>query len=386
MKLWEAVVQANHAADFALALALLAALPGALALGRRLALRLLVRSGTSRWNGVPAAVARATNLWVLLPAVVYAAALPLELPHRLDRISAIGAVLALLVQGGVWASSALAAWLELRFRDARARDPDGATTLKLIGFAAQGVLWLLVALLGLDQLGFDVTALIAGLGIGGVALALAVQNILGDLFACAAIALDKPFVVGDFIVVDGLRGTVENVGLKTTRVRSLDGELLVFSNADLLKSRVRNFKRMRERRIQFGVGVTYGTPADKVRRIPGWLRHAVEAQPKTRFDRAHFKGYGESALEFEVVYYVLEPDYNVYMDVQQSLNLAIYDRFAAEGVEFAFPTRTLFVKADASIERRPLWPSCKELETSSEIRSSVRSAAREKSSTRLRKP
>jgi small-conductance mechanosensitive channel len=373
MKLWDAVLQANHPADFALALALLAVLPGALALGRRLALRLLVRSGTSVWNGVPAAVARATNLWVLLPAVVYAAALPLELPHRLDRISAIGAVLALLVQGGVWASSALAAWLELRFRDARARDPDGATTLKLIGFAAQGVLWLLVALLALDQLGFDVTALIAGLGIGGVALALAVQNILGDLFACAAIALDKPFVVGDFIVVDGLRGTVETVGLKTTRVRSLDGELLVFSNADLLKSRVRNFKRMRERRIQFGVGVTYGTPADKVRRIPGWLRRAVEAQPKTRFDRAHFKGYGDSSLEFEVVYYVLEPDYNVYMDVQQSLNLAIYERFAAEGVEFAFPTRTLFLRRDrgadavqrsVSTERSPSWPNCKELETS----------------------
>jgi small-conductance mechanosensitive channel len=368
MKLWHVLVQANDAADFALALALLAALPVTLALGRRLALRLLARGG-SRWNGVPAALVRATNLWVLLPAVLYLAALPLEVPPRLERVAALGAVVALLAQGGVWASSVLAAWLERRFRDARARDPDGATTLKLIGFAAQGVLWLLVALLALDQLGFDVTALIAGLGIGGVALALAVQNILGDVFACAAIALDKPFVVGDFIVVDGLRGTVENVGLKTTRVRSLDGELLVFSNADLLRSRVRNFKRMRERRIQFGVGITYGTPAGKVRRIPGWLRQAVEAQTKTRFDRAHFKGYGDSALEFEVVYYVLEPDHNVYMDVQQNLNLAIYERFAAEGVEFAFPTRTLFLKPDSGVERRPSWPSYKELETSSATRS-----------------
>jgi small-conductance mechanosensitive channel len=362
MKLWYAVLEANAAEDFALALGVLLAVPLALALGKRLASAVLR-------EGIPAAVVRATSHWLLLPVAVYAAALALELPPRLERVAAIGALLALLAQGGLWASRALAAWFELRFRDARTRDPDGATTLRLIGFAVQGLLWLLVALLALDQLGFDVTALIAGLGIGGVALALAVQSILGDVFACAAIALDKPFVVGDFIVVDGLRGTVENVGLKTTRVRSLDGELLVFSNGDLLKSRVRNFKRMRERRIQFGVGVTYGTPADKLRRVPGWLRQAVEAQPKARFDRAHFKGYGDSALEFEVVYYVLEPDYNVYMDVQQSLNLAIYERFAAEGVEFAFPTRTLFVKPDSGIERRPSWPSSRELETSSAIRS-----------------
>ena len=267
MRLWNVIVLANDAADYALAIALLIAVPFFLALAKRLASRLLV-------NGASAAMARATNLWLLLPLAVYAATLPLELPPRLERIAALAALVAMLAQGGIWASRALAAWFERRFRDVRAQDPDGATTLRLIGFAAQGALWLLVGLLALDQLGFDVTALVAGLGIGGVALALAVQNILGDVFACAAIALDKPFVVGDFIVVDGLRGTVENVGLKTTRVRSLDGELLVFSNADLLKSRVRNFKRMFERRIQFSIAVNYDTPADKLRRIPGWLREA----------------------------------------------------------------------------------------------------------------
>jgi small-conductance mechanosensitive channel len=347
VKLWDAVLQGNDAADFALALALLATLPFALALGKRVALRLASR------DGLASAVAGATNLWALLPLALYAATLALELPARLDRIAGLAAVLALLVQGGIWANSLLRRSLELRFQDARLRDPDGATTLNLIGFAARGTLWLLVALLALDQLGFDVTALIAGLGIGGVALALAVQNILGDLFACAAIALDKPFVVGDFIVVDELRGTVENVGLKTTRVRSLDGELLVFSNADLLKSRIRNFKRMQERRIQFGVGVTYGTPADKIRRIGGWLREAVQAQPKARFDRAHFKGYGDSSLDFEVVYYVLEPDYNLYMEVQQNLNIAIYERFAAEGVDFAFPTQTVFLRRDLTHRASP---------------------------------
>jgi small-conductance mechanosensitive channel len=345
VKIWDALLQANDGADFGLALGLLLAVPLVLALAKRLASRLLA-------NGIPAAVVRATNLWVLLPLAVYAATLALEVPPRVDRLAGAATVLAMLAQAGIWANRLLACWLELRFEEARVRDPDGATTLNLIGFAARGLLWLLVALLALDQLGFDVTALIAGLGIGGVALALAVQNILGDLFACAAIALDKPFVVGDFIVVDKLRGTVESVGLKTTRVRSLDGELLVFSNADLLKSRVRNFKRMRERRIQFGVGVTYGTPADKVRRVPAWLRQAVEAQPKTRFDRAHFKAYGDSSLDFEVVYYVLEPDYNVYMDVQQSLNMAIYERFAAEGIEFAFPTRTVFLRGEEAAAHR----------------------------------
>jgi small-conductance mechanosensitive channel len=375
MKLWNAMLGANSAADFALALGLLLAVPLVFALARRFASRLLR-------EGIPAAAVRATNSWLLLPVAVYAAALSLELPPRAERIAALGALLALLVQAGLWASRALGAWFELRFRDARTRDPDGATTLKLLGFAAQGALWLLVALLALDQLGFDVTALIAGLGVGGVALALAVQNILGDVFACAAIALDKPFVVGDFIVVDGLRGTVESVGLKTTRVRSLDGELLVLANADLLKSRLRNFKQLRERRIQFGLGVTYDTPADKLRRIPSWLREAVEAQPKTRFDRAHFRGYGDSALELEVVYHVLEPDYNVYMDVQQSLNLAIHERFAAEGVEFAFPTRTLLVKPDPSGERKLPWPSSRESAMSSATPSSTRSEARERFSMR----
>ena len=281
MKLWNVIVLANDAADYALAIALLIAVPFFLALAKRLASRLLV-------NGAPAAMARATNMWLLLPLAVYAATLPLELPPRLDRIAALAALVAMLAQGGIWASRALAAWFERRFRDVRAQDPDGATTLRLIGFAAQGALWLLVGLLALDQLGFDVTALIAGLGIGGVALALAVQHILGDVFACAAIAL--------------------------------------------------------ERRIQFSIAVNYNTPADKLRRIPGWLREAVDAQPQTRFDRAHFKSYGDWALDFEVVYYVLDADYNLHMDVQQSLNVAIYERFAAEGVQFAFPTRTVFVR------------------------------------------
>ena len=141
--------------------------------------------------------------------------------------------------------------------------------------------------------------------------------------------------------------SVERVGIKTTRIRSLDGELLVFSNADLLKSRIQNYQRMKERRVLFNVGVVYQTPCEKVEGITQWLREAVEAQEGTRFDRAHFKDYGDSALVFEVVYYVLTRDYNTYMDVQQAINLAIFARFAREGVDFAYPTRTLYLAGGA---------------------------------------
>jgi small-conductance mechanosensitive channel len=160
--------------------------------------------------------------------------------------------------------------------------------------------------------------------------------------------LDKPFMVGDFIVVGTNAGTVEKVGLKTTRVKSLSGEQLVFTNAQLLNSQIRNFKRMQERRIAFGVGVTYETPLEKLRQIPAWLKAAVESQPQARFDRAHFKEYADFSLNFEIVYYVLSSDFAVYMDTQQAINLAIFEKFAQEGVEFAYPTRTLYIKQEAT--------------------------------------
>ena len=171
----------------------------------------------------------------------------------------------------------------------------------MLGFVGRIVLWSVVLLMILDNLGVNITALVASLGIGGIAVALAVQNILGDIFASLSIALDRPFAIGDFIVVGDVLGTVEYIGLKTTRIRSLSGEQIVFSNADLLKSRIRNYKRMTERRVVFGFGVVYQTPHDKLERIPAMVREVIEAQPKTRFDRAHFKEYGDSALAFEAV-------------------------------------------------------------------------------------
>jgi small-conductance mechanosensitive channel len=186
--------------------------------------------------------------------------------------------------------------------------------------------------------------MVASLGIGGIAVALALQNVLGDLLASLSIVLDKPFVIGDMVVVGDLSGTVEHVGLKTTRVRSLSGEQLVFSNSDLLSSRIRNFKRMDERRVLFQIGVVYGTPRAKLEAIPGMVKEAVEAQSNARFDRCHFKTFGASSLDFETVYYMRVPDYQAYMDTQHAINMAIYQRFEDEGLEFAFPTQTIFLE------------------------------------------
>lgn len=202
-------------------------------------------------------------------------------------------------------------------------------------------LWSIVSLLALDNLGVDVTALVAGLGVGGIAIALAVQNILGDLFASLAIILDRPFIVGDFIDVDGKVGTVEQIGLKTTRVRSISGEQLVFANADMLSSQLRNFGRMQERRIVFTLGVTYQTPRAALERIPDLIRESVEADPAVRFDRSHFSGYGDFSLNFETVYFVNTPEYPDYMDAQQRIFLRIHEAFEADGIEFAYPTQTL---------------------------------------------
>jgi small-conductance mechanosensitive channel len=246
-----------------------------------------------------------------------------------------------------WGSTLIEVGLQRYVKTKAQEDAAAATTLSVLGFIARVALWVMLTLLALSNLGFDITALVAGLGVGGIAVALAAQNILGDLFASLSIVFDKPFVIGDFIIVDDLSGTVERIGMKTTHLRSLGGELIVFSNADLLKTRIRNYKRMYERRVVFSLGVTYQTPADTLARVPDIVRDIITARSNTRFDRAHFKSYGDFALIIEAVYYVLDPDYNAYMDIQQAINLEIFRRFAREGVEFAYPTQTLYLNRAA---------------------------------------
>lgn len=255
---------------------------------------------------------------------------------------------AFIIQAALWANSVIM-YLIGKATNLREYEDGGAkTTLNVLTFMAKLVLWSIVLLIILDNAGFDITTLIASLGIGGIAFALAAQGILEELFASLSIAFDKPFEIGDFIIVGDFLGVVERVGMRTTRIRSLGGELIIFSNTDLLKSRVRNYKRMEERRVLFSIGVIYGTPAEKVRAIPQMVREIIEADEMARFDRAHFKEYGNFSLNFEFVYYVLSPDYNLYMDVQQRINFAIYDRFEEEGIEFAFPTQTIHLEQESA--------------------------------------
>ncbi len=213
-----------------------------------------------------------------------------------------------------------------------------------IRFVSKIVIWSFALLLILDNSGIDVTSLIAGLGIGGIAIALAVQNVLGDLFASMSIALDKPFVAGDFIALGDKSGVVESIGIKSTRIKSLTGEEIVVSNSNLLNSTIHNYKKMKERRIVFSFGVLYETDMNSLKEIPKIVKNIIEKQEFARFDRAHFKNFGDFSLDFEVVYYMTTNDYGKYMDTQQAVNLELLDEFKNKNIEFAYPTQLMYSK------------------------------------------
>jgi small-conductance mechanosensitive channel len=303
---------------------------------------------TNRLDDLVVLLIQRTRTLALAAIAVWPMLEVLSAPSAIRQGVRIAVVLVAGVQLAIWGNLLIAHLLDERVRELRSADPASATTLNGVTILARGLLYVVLVLLALDNLGVNITALVGALGIGGVAIALATQNILGDLFASLSIVLDKPFVVGDFVVIGDLMGSVEHVGLKTTRIRSLSGEQLIFSNADLLGSRIRNFKRMSERRVLFTLGVTYQTPSDKLSAIPGMLREIVSAAPGVRFDRAHFRSCDDFALTFEVVYYVLDPDYNRYMDTQQGINLEIFRRFEREGIDFAYPTQTVYLKPEGA--------------------------------------
>ncbi len=308
-------------------------------------LRRIADRTTNGLDDLAADVLDRTHMFFLAGLAILAGAQALILPDRARDVLQALAFIALLLQIAIWGNAAISASLRRYTNRMMEEDAASATTLRFVGFLLRLALWVLIGLVALDTANIDITALIAGLGVGGIAVALATQNILGDLFASLSIVLDKPFVIGDFIIVGDMMGTVEHIGLKTTRIRSLSGEQLVFSNNDLLSSRIRNYKRMNERRALFSFGVTYQTPKDVLARLPAVVREVVESQPNTRFDRAHFQKYGASSLDFEVVYYMLVPDYNAYMDTQQAINLDLFGRMEDMGVEFAYPTQTVYVAA-----------------------------------------
>jgi small-conductance mechanosensitive channel len=281
----------------------------------------------------------------------------LSLPATTDRYFDATFALVLLVQCGLWGAGAVDLWVQRHtaLRSAGA-DTASATTMRALGVAAKLVLWAIVFITALDKFGVNVTTLVTGLGIGGVAIALAVQNILGDLFAALSIVFDKPFDVGDAIAVDQAQGTVERIGLKTTRIRSISGEQIIISNSELLKSRIRNYKRQLDRRVVFTSDITYDTAPEVIAGIPGIIREVISAQQPVRFERSHFTQYTDSALRIETVYYVLDADYGRYLDIQQRINLELLRRFNAEKIHFAFPTRSVVLQSDgvsAVADNRP---------------------------------
>ena len=293
---------------------------------------------------------RKTHLWILFFPLLLFASGWLELPKGTTHTLRALATVAFFLQAGIWLTVIANELTQHSRQRALEKNAAAATSLSAVSFLSKLVIWSVIILLTLDNLGIDVTALVAGLGVGGVAVALATQNILGDLFASLSIIVDKPFEIGDFIIVNDYLGSVENIGLKTTRIRSLGGEQIIFSNSDLLSSRVRNYKRMQERRIVFSFGVIYQTTADQLEEIPGMVRTIIENQETTRFDRAHFAKFGDSSLDFEVVYYLNSSDYNIYMDTQQAINLALIRQFDKKGIVFAYPTRSLFVEAPIPVQ------------------------------------
>lgn len=292
---------------------------------------------------LPALVASRTSVSFIGIIAAFAGLVTLDLPQKFAKLSLTLVTIAAFWQVGAWASTAMRGWLEHRQRRASPADRAAVGTLGIIGFIARGLIWTLALLLTLDNLGINITALVAGLGIGGIAVALAVQNVLGDLLASLSITLDRPFVVGDAVTVGDFTGTVEQIGVKSVRLRSVSGEQIIMPNADLLASRVRNWGRLRERRIEFTLGLALDTPRDKLMRLPQALQAVIEAERDVRFERAHFARISTGALEFIVVYFVTLPDYNRYMDIQQSINLNIIQLLEREAIELAFPTQRLWL-------------------------------------------
>lgn len=288
-----------------------------------------------------AILAERTSRVFLFAVALYLASRHLTFPDRLERIITVVIVCLFWLQVGLWGMAAVRFAIDQRRSRSAGLDAVLTGSMDIILFAAGLVIWGMVLLLALDNLGVQIKPLLAGLGIGGIAIALAVQTVLGDLLASMSIALDKPFVVGDSLTVGDFQGTVEHIGVKSTKLRSISGEQIIIANADIIKARVRNFGRMGDRRAVFQFGVSYDTPTEVLAAIPGEVRRIVEAQPDTRFDRCHFLTYGDSALQFELVYFVTQTDFGVYADRQQAINLALLDRLRAMKVQLAAPTRAL---------------------------------------------
>ena len=346
----------STAQDYIFAVVVFLGILAGLPIAKRLLLRRLRALSQRTANDVDDllhdVIRRIVGPWVYLVTAIYCGALFLTLPDSLGRVlqGLFVIFLTITVTRGLQevATYGIYKWA----RQATDDNPAGGAMLTNVTWLVRLLAWTAGLLFIFDNLGVDVTVFVASLGIGGIAVALAAQSVLGDAFNSFAILVDKPFGIGDFIIVGDQLGTVEHVGLKTTRLAGLGGEQVILSNSDLTSSRIKNYKRMRERRVLFSIGVVYQTPVEKVKAIAPMIKRVIEEHQGVRFDRAHFKSFGDFALIHEVVYHVLSPDYAVYMDLQQSINLRLIEELEKAGVEFAYPTQRLYVTASEPMEQR----------------------------------
>lgn len=331
--------------------------PVLLALGTLIVLNLTVTIGISKLKAISAKthtyiddlilnILSVTKQYFIIGVSLYVGFQTLELDkthgHYADKVF----IVLLALQSIVWMNEAIRSWIDITIRK-KNEDPAVKTTLDFLGIILKFAAITTVVLFALNNLGVNVSTFIAGLGVGGIAIALATQNILGDLFSSLSIVLDKPFVVGDYISLGAENGTIERIGLKTTRIRSLSGEQIIVSNSNLLQSKIRNFKRMQERRVGFQLRLKYSTDIELLKKVPKMVEEIIRKYDKARFDRAHFLNYGASSLEVEVVYFCLAPEYIIHADLHQKILFDIGETFKANGIEFALPAQSVYLEKQA---------------------------------------
>lgn len=301
------------------------------------------------WDNFIIEVVDKSVLPILYISAFYFALLTLKLPDNIDNVIHIAYMFAFTFFVLKIISAAFKKFVYSfiqRSEESESKQKQAGGLIAIINI----IIWICGIIFLIDNMGYNVTTLIAGLGVGGIAIALAAQAVLGDLFSYFVIFFDRPFEIGDFVQLGPDNGVIEYIGIKTTRIRTLSGEQLICSNTDLTNSRLRNYKRMEKRRIVFSLGVTYQTTHSQLAEIPKIVKEIITSKSQLQFDRGHFSGYGDFSLNFEFVYYVLDPDYNIYMDNQQDVYLGIFAAFEKEGIDFAYPTQTLIMDKEVKIE------------------------------------
>ena len=303
-------------------------------------LRKYVIKSNAPLNDVFVSVVQSTKKFFLVVTSIFIASQTLNLSIKVHDFIQIIFQVILILQIGFWIDSFVTEYAKIK-----SNDSSNKTALNSLGVIVRLIVWVIVILLALDNLpNVKITSLITSLGIAGIAVGLAVQKILEDLFASMSISLDQPFQIGDTIDIDGIVGTIEHIGLKSTRIRALTGEQIIMSNSNLLDLPIHNLQRMENRLVSMNLSITYQVKPETLRRIPEMIKEIVEQEEGVRFERAHFKNFGDSGLMIEVIYWIESADYAVYMDKKQNVNLKIFEKFSQEGIEFAYPTQTVFIE------------------------------------------